>query len=63
MEKKVPNKETPLIVACSDGTAYSMEALEQLDEAGYVNLVALKGGYYAWFRTWDNNLRRRRGDG
>ena len=26
-------------------------------------MVALRGGYYAWFRTWDNNLRRRRGDG
>jgi hypothetical protein len=40
-----------------------MEALEALDEAGYENIVALKGGYYAWFRCWDNNLRRRRGDG
>lgn len=63
VEKKIPNKETKLIVACSDGKSYCMEALEALDEAGYENMVALKGGYYAWFRTWDNNLRRRRGDG
>jgi len=63
VEKKIPNKETKLIVACSDGKSYCMEALEALDEAGYSNMVALKGGYYAWFRCWDNNLRRRRGDG
>ena len=29
-------------------------------QAGYVNLVGLKGGFYAWYRLWDNNLRRRR---
>ena len=63
VEKKIPNKETKLIVGCSDGKSYSMDALGALDEAGYVNMVALKGGYYAWFRCWDNNLRRRRGDG
>ena len=63
VEKKIPNKATKLIVACSDGKSYCMEALEQLDEAGYENMVALRGGYYAWLRTWDNNLRRRRGDG
>ena len=27
-----------------------MDALMALDEAGYVNLVGLKGGYYAWNR-------------
>ena len=63
VEKKIPNKATKLIVSCSDGKSYCMEALEALDEAGYENMVALKGGYYSWFRTWDNNLRRRRGDG
>lgn len=34
-----------------------------LEEAGYTHLVGLKGGYYAWFKTFDNNLRRRRPDG
>jgi hypothetical protein len=63
VEKRFPDKETRLLVGCSDGKAYSMDALGALDEAGYTNLVALKGGYYAWLRTWDNNLRRRRGDG
>jgi len=63
VEKKIPDKDTPIVVACSDGTAYSMAALEALDDAGYTNMVALKGGYYAWTRVWDANLRRRRGDG
>lgn len=60
VKKKIPDLETPIIVACSDGKAYSLEALGELDEAGYVNLVGLKGGFYAWYRVWDANLRRRR---
>lgn len=60
VKKKIPNTETPLLVGCSDGTAYSLDALEALDEAGYTTLVGLKGGFYAWYRVWDNNLRRRR---
>ncbi|GAQ91279.1 hypothetical protein KFL_007570020 [Klebsormidium nitens] len=59
-EKKFPNKSAKLVIACSDGQTYSMPALEMLDEAGYTNLVALKGGYYAWFRVFDNKLNRRR---
>lgn len=39
IEKKFPKKDTPLLVACSDGKAYSMDALEMLDEAGYTHLV------------------------
>jgi hypothetical protein len=57
-QKKFPDKETKLIIGCSDGKSYCLDALDALDEAGYVNLVALKGGYYAWFKRWDNNLRR-----
>jgi len=60
VKKKIPDLEMPIIVACSDGKAYALEALGELDEAGYVNLVGLKGGFYAWYRVWDNNLRRRR---
>ncbi|GAB4816661.1 hypothetical protein N2152v2_003707 [Parachlorella kessleri] len=61
VEKRFPNKDAAkLLVACSNGTAYSIDALEMLDEAGYVNIVGLKGGYNAWFRTFDNKLGRRR---
>lgn len=63
VKKKFPNLDTKIMVACSDGTQYSMDALIALEEAGYTNLVGIKGGYYRWFRTFDNNLRRRRGDG
>lgn len=61
-EKKFPDKDTPILIGCSTGTAYSMNALEQLDDAGYTNLVGLKGGYYAWTRVWDTKLSRRRTD-
>lgn len=60
IKKKFPNLEHPLLVGCSDGTTYSIDALEALDEAGYTNIVGLRGGYYAWTSVFDNNLRRRR---
>lgn len=60
VEKKFPNKEAKLIVADSDGRTYAIEALEALDEAGYTNMVGLKGGFYSWYRVFDNNGRRRR---
>lgn len=59
IEKKFPNKEAPIIVGCRDGRTYAMEALEALDEAGYVNLVGLRGGFYAWFVVFDNKGGRR----
>lgn len=43
VQKKIPNKDTPIVVGCSNGTTYSIDALELLDEAGYTNLVGLKG--------------------
>lgn len=61
VEKRFPNKEeAKLLISCSNGRQYSIDALEALDEAGYVNLVGLRGGYTAWFRTFDNKLQRRR---
>lgn len=60
IQKKFPKKDHPILVACSDGRTYSIDALEALDGAGYTNLVGLKGGYYAWFRVFDNKLGRRR---
>ena len=60
VEKRFPDKETKLIVGCSNGRQYSMDALMALDEAGYTNLAGLKGGYNAWFSVFDNKLNRRR---
>ncbi|KAG1653867.1 hypothetical protein FOA52_007234 [Chlamydomonas sp. UWO 241] len=62
-KRKFPDTEAKIMIGCSDGATYSMDALMALDEAGYCNLVGMKGGYYRWYKTFDNNLRRRRGDG
>lgn len=60
VEKRFPDKEAKLLIGCSNGKAYSMDALMALDEAGYTNLAGLKGGYYAWFGVFDHKLNRRR---
>lgn len=46
-------------MGCSNGKAYSIDALEALEEAGYENLSFVRGGYNAWFRIFDNKLARR----
>lgn len=51
IEKRFPDKDNAkILIGCSNGRKYSMDALMALDEAGYVNIVGLKGGYYAWNR-------------
>lgn len=60
VEKSFPDKdEAKILIGCSDGRRYSMDALMALDEAGYSNIVGLKGGYYAWAQTFDNKGKRR----
>ena len=60
VEKIFPDKaNAKIIVSCSDGRNRAIQALEALDEAGYVNIVGLRGGYNMWNRTWDAKLRRR----
>ena len=56
--KVFPDKNEKIIVACSDGRNRAIQALEALDEAGYVNIVGLRGGYNMWNRTWDAKMRR-----
>lgn len=60
VKKRFPKKDTKLLVGCSNGTKYSLDALEALDKAGYDHIVGLKGGFYAWFSVFDNKLGRRR---
>lgn len=60
VKKRFPKKDTKLLIGCSNGTKYSLDALEALDEAGYSHIVGLKGGYYAWFSVFDHKLNRRR---
>ena len=59
VQKKFPDKNTRIIIACSDGRNRAIQALEALDDAGYVNIVGLRGGYNMWNRQWDQNMRRR----
>jgi len=59
IEKMFPDKEARIIVSCSDGRNRAIQALEIMDEMGYVNIVGLKGGYNLWNRQWDSKLRRR----
>lgn len=56
-----PGKDTPLMIGCSDGCTYSIDALEALEEAGYSCLVGLKGGYNAWQKAFGGDADRRRG--
>jgi len=57
--KAFPDKEAKIVISCSDGRNRAIQALEALDNAGYVNIVGLKGGYNMWNRMWDSKLRRR----
>ena len=57
--KNKKNTNAKIIICCSDGRNRAIQALEALDEAGYVNIVGLRGGYNMWNRTWDAKLRRR----
>lgn len=42
VKKRFPDPETKLLVGCSDGRKYSMDALMALDEAGYTHIAGLK---------------------
>jgi len=60
VKQLIPDPETRLIVVSADGRKYAMMALEELDNAGYRNIVGLKGGYYKWNMTWDPRRMARR---
>ena len=51
VQKKFPDKNTRIIIACSDGRNRAIQALEALDDAGYVNIVGLRGSYNLVNRT------------
>lgn len=57
--KKIPSKDTKLIVVCADGTTNAVRALEALDGAGYKNLVGLRGGYLRFNQSFDVKGNRR----
>jgi len=58
VEATVPDKATKLIVTCSDGRVRTLSALRALDEAGYTNLVGMRGGYNGFSRVFDGKFWR-----
>jgi hypothetical protein len=42
VQQLLPNPNTPILVFCTNGTDYSIDALTALEEAGYTTLVGLK---------------------
>ncbi len=40
--KRFPDKDATILVACSNGKKYSLDALGALDEEGYTHIVGLK---------------------
>jgi rhodanese-related sulfurtransferase len=61
--KKFPNKETKILIMCSDGMDRAIQALMALDGAGYADIVGVRQGYNGWINKFTNKLQRRRSDG
>eukprot|EP00798_Chlamydomonas_sp_ICE-L_P001540 gene1540-32920_t len=59
VSKKFPKKDTPIMIGCLDGKTYSIEALVQLDEAGYTSLVGILGGWDEVSKTFTPSLMRK----
>jgi len=59
LEKAIPDKNTKIIVGDRDGKTKAIDCLQAMDEAGYFNIVGMKGGFRSWYMTWDNKLARR----
>lgn len=59
LKKAIPSTEAKIMVCDMDGRTHAVDCLEVLFENGYENIVGLKGGFKAWFRTFDYKLRRR----
>lgn len=47
IEKKVPNKDTKIVLYCCSGLR-SILAAESLNKMGYTNVSSLKGGVIGW---------------
>jgi rhodanese-related sulfurtransferase len=56
---RFPDKNSKLIVVCSDGTTRSSQALDILAGEGYRNLVLMRGGYNRWDQVFDVRLALR----
>ena len=51
--------DSKIIVCCSDGRQRAIMALMALDDAGFTNIVGMKGGVNMWTRIFDSKMVRR----
>lgn len=56
---KFPSKSAKLIVMCESGSVSSDQAVKLLQEAAYVEVWKLEGGYAAWTEVWTPSGKRR----
>jgi hypothetical protein len=59
IESLFPNPEDKLLILDSDGRDRALQALGLLQERGYFNIVAVRGGFNAWNTAFDPELNRR----
>ena len=59
IKAKFPDKESKLLIACSDGKQRAIQVLMLLDAEGYTNIVGLKGGFIGWNEVFTTKLERR----
>merc|ERR1712031_110618 len=59
VKEKFPDKESKLLIVCSDGKQRAIQVLMLLDAEGYTNIVGLKGGFIGWNQVFTTKLERR----
>jgi len=42
IKKRFPDKDSKILIGCSNGKKYSMDALVAMDEEGYTHIVGLR---------------------
>jgi rhodanese-related sulfurtransferase len=47
VEKKIPDKETPLVLYCGGGFRSAL-ATDNLQKMGYTNVISMDGGWRGW---------------
>jgi hypothetical protein len=62
--KRFPDRDAAtILLADADGRSGGQEALSVLEDAGYINLAGLAGGFKRFSRVFDMKLARRPSQG
>jgi rhodanese-related sulfurtransferase len=54
VEKKVPDKATPIVLYCGGGFRSALVA-DNLQKMGYTNVISMDGGWKAWVQAGDES--------